>query len=63
MRDTNERYARLVAAELPEDRRSGYEQRVFASSYPMLHRPTRLDQYIEDALRLPELSPEQKQQI
>ncbi|HYE63556.1 MAG TPA: hypothetical protein VD997_16315 [Phycisphaerales bacterium] len=63
VRDTNERYARLVAAELPEDRRSGFEQRVFASSYPMLHRPTRLDQYIEDALRLPELSPEQKQQI
>jgi Spy/CpxP family protein refolding chaperone len=63
VRDTNERFARLVIAELPEGARDAFEQRAFSMSYPMLNRPTRLDQYFEDALSLPDLTPEQKAQI
>jgi Spy/CpxP family protein refolding chaperone len=63
VRDINERYARLIAAELPDDKRTSLEKKIFELSYPMLIRPTRVDEYLKGAAELESLTADQRTQL
>jgi Spy/CpxP family protein refolding chaperone len=63
VRDVNERFARQVAAELPEAIRPGFEKKVFNQTFPMLVKPGKVDEYLKDALELSTLTAAQKTEL
>jgi Spy/CpxP family protein refolding chaperone len=63
VRDVNERFARQVAAELPDPVRAGFEKKVFDQAFPMLVKPSKVDEYLRDALDLSTLTKEQRTEL
>jgi hypothetical protein len=63
VRDTNERYARLVAEALPADRRTKFQFRVFEVSFPAIVRPTLAEGYLKDVDEVQSLTAEQRSRI
>ncbi|HYE60653.1 MAG TPA: hypothetical protein VD997_01535 [Phycisphaerales bacterium] len=59
----NDRYARLIAAQVPPEKKQAFERAWFERCYPMVCRPTRLDEYLKDAQQLQSLTGEQKSQL
>jgi hypothetical protein len=54
----NDRYARLLAGEAG-DKKPAYERAYFEKCYPALCRPSRVDEYLKDALELKSLNADQ----
>jgi hypothetical protein len=63
VRDVNERFARQVAAELPDPVRAAFEKKAFDQSFPMIVKPGKVDEYLKDALDLSTLTREQKTEL
>jgi hypothetical protein len=60
VRDVNERYVRLIAAQLPADKSTDLNHKYFDASYRPITKPTRLDDYVKDAAELKTLTPAQQ---
>lgn len=63
IRDINDRYARLIAEQMPKEKRAEFQRRVFSLTYPVLVRPTPAEKYLKDAADLESLNAGQKSQI
>lgn len=63
VRDVNDRYVRLIAAQLPTDKAARLNSEYFDQSYRPITKPTRLDDYVKDAGELKTLTGGQKSQL
>jgi hypothetical protein len=63
VRDVNERYARLIAAAVPADRKADFEQRVRKATYPMVYREPYAAKAVDAALAFDDLTAEQKESL
>jgi len=63
VRDINDRFVRLIAPELPADKRPQFEKQVFDQSYRALTEPTKTDTYLKESSDVPGLSGEQKSRL
>lgn len=60
VRDVNARYARQIEGELPEAKKGEFADAVRKQSFPMIYRPTTSARWLEAAMKLPDLTSDQK---
>lgn len=63
VRDINDRYARMIAEQLPAEKRAEFQRRVFSQTYPAIVRPTLVEEYLKDAAEVATLTAGQRSQI
>lgn len=63
VRDVNERYVRLFAAELPKELAEKIQDMYFDRAYARLVKPTRGDNYLASVIKLDDLGAEQKDKL
>jgi Skp family chaperone for outer membrane proteins len=60
VRDVNDRYVRLIAAQLSPDKAADLSRKYFDQSFRPITKPTRLDDYVKDVGELKTLTPSQE---
>lgn len=59
----NDRYAKLIAAQLAEEKRAAFGQAYFEESFRAVCKPSRTEEYMKDALAVKTLTPEQRARL
>lgn len=63
VREVNMRHARQIASQLPEQRRSAFEDALKRASFPRVYRPSRVMQALDAAAKFDDLEPAQRDAI
>jgi Spy/CpxP family protein refolding chaperone len=63
VRDVNRKYARQIAEMLPEDQRATFEAGFKRASFPDVYRPSPVSEQLEAAMKLRDLTPEQREKL
>jgi len=63
VRDINRRYASQIEAVLPEDKQAAFETAFKRESFPQIYRPSYTSRVIDAALKLPDLTEDQKSAV
>lgn len=63
VRDINQRHARLIEAQLPEDKRAEFQKAVRQATYPQVYRPSVVTKKLDAALGLSDLEPQQREAL
>ncbi|MBM4109211.1 MAG: hypothetical protein FJ255_10450 [Phycisphaerae bacterium] len=63
LRDVNRRYARQLEAQLPEDRRAGFNKAFNEASFPEAYRESAIVRNVTAAMGFADLTPDQRQRL